>query len=595
MESSCRQPKTSKDSFRLRDTEVLNITRKTMVGKQKLSYTQQFVNKMPAFFVLADWQVEMYYCERVREGSVTVRDRVYLFLASPSSSTGGMLIGFAVWLISAASVFISAAQTIDEVAARARYDEDGGMPGGVEAKAQAYAAWNVASLVIMLLDALLRLWSYRQPLRDSFVVLDLISLIPALMRVSFRFSTTAMPGVGMLGLYFSQPSVGVAQLVHAVAALASLRLLKFTSMFLGTSILITAVKESLSALMIPAYLMLLLFTFFGSLAFAVEYDPVDALSNGARVSDLSEAWWMLYVTMTTTGYGDFSPQTALGRLLVGCSMFVGICFMAMPLAIVGNTFGAAWEGKTILMISDQIKRGLLENGHSVYDVLTAFSTFDRNGDGSITYKEFKKTLRSELGVILDEVALRGVWRHMDLDVSGEVGFEEFCSTLFPEFDESAILEVVAESADKMEKMRQDRMQARQDALLALHADDEPPDELTQALTEALSTSEEATTTLGSKIVTSIASRKRRSSREVHENCSRSTPSALSDLGTNITAAPSELGIPVGSEGNSVEADNQAALVTDRLRSVERSLEAILQSQHELRCGLSKLNNSPTRE
>ena len=107
MESSCRQPKTSKDSFRLRDTEVLNITRKTMVGKQKLSYTQQFVNKMPAFFVLADWQVEMYYCERVREGSVTVRDRVYLFLASPSSSTGGMLIGFAVWLISAASVYSS--------------------------------------------------------------------------------------------------------------------------------------------------------------------------------------------------------------------------------------------------------------------------------------------------------------------------------------------------------------------------------------------------------------------------------------------------------------------------------------------------------
>ena len=58
----------------------------------------------------------------------------------------------------------------------------------------------------------------------------------------------------------------------------------------------------------PTYLLFLLVTFFGTLVFAVEYDPTGACSD--CVPDVSTSWWMILVTMTTVGYGDFAPQVA---------------------------------------------------------------------------------------------------------------------------------------------------------------------------------------------------------------------------------------------------------------------------------------------
>ena len=83
----------------------------------------------------------------------------------------------------------------------------------------------------------------------------------------------------------------------------------------------------------------MLLTFFGTVLFAVEYRP-DDLKNGSRVPDVTTSWWMLLVTMTTVGYGDYSPQTGIGRILMFFCMVSGLVVLAMPLAIVGSTFQA---------------------------------------------------------------------------------------------------------------------------------------------------------------------------------------------------------------------------------------------------------------
>ena len=68
--------------------------------------------------------------------------------------------------------------------------------------------------------------------------------------------------------------------------------------------------------------------------------------------DVTTAWWMMIVTMTTVGYGDYYPITLAGRILAGCAMMGGLIVVSMPLAIVGNNFAEAWETRSVKLIGE---------------------------------------------------------------------------------------------------------------------------------------------------------------------------------------------------------------------------------------------------
>lgn len=49
------------------------------------------------------------------------------------------------------------------------------------------------------------------------------------------------------------------------------------------------------------------------------------------------AWWSV-ATLTTVGYGDTIPITALGKFVGGLTMIVGLCILALPVAIISTGF-----------------------------------------------------------------------------------------------------------------------------------------------------------------------------------------------------------------------------------------------------------------
>jgi len=49
------------------------------------------------------------------------------------------------------------------------------------------------------------------------------------------------------------------------------------------------------------------------------------------------AWWAI-ATLTTVGYGDVTPVTALGRLFGSLVMVAGLCILALPVAIISAGF-----------------------------------------------------------------------------------------------------------------------------------------------------------------------------------------------------------------------------------------------------------------
>jgi len=48
-------------------------------------------------------------------------------------------------------------------------------------------------------------------------------------------------------------------------------------------------------------------------------------------------WWAI-TTLTTVGYGDVTPITPLGRMFGGIVMVVGLCILALPVAIISSGF-----------------------------------------------------------------------------------------------------------------------------------------------------------------------------------------------------------------------------------------------------------------
>ena len=176
------------------------------------------------------------------------------------------------------------------------------------------------------------------------------------------------------------PSKGYRTATLLVCSFTPLRMLKLGRYMKGITLLFNSLRKSMSSLVIPLYLLVVMFTFLGSLVYAAEYDN-DLWDEGGRVQTISDGYWMCLVTMTTVGYGDYSPKTATGRILIGFVMLFGIVFLAMPLAIVGNTFSEAYEASASVKVSEALRKKMLEAGQDPNDTLQAFMEMDTRSRG----------------------------------------------------------------------------------------------------------------------------------------------------------------------------------------------------------------------
>eukprot|EP00672_Neobodo_designis_P018663 CAMPEP_0174843100 /NCGR_PEP_ID=MMETSP1114-20130205/10306_1 /TAXON_ID=312471 /ORGANISM="Neobodo designis, Strain CCAP 1951/1" /LENGTH=805 /DNA_ID=CAMNT_0016077313 /DNA_START=23 /DNA_END=2437 /DNA_ORIENTATION=+ len=58
----------------------------------------------------------------------------------------------------------------------------------------------------------------------------------------------------------------------------------------------------------------------------------------SRFDSILQAMWFGVVTITTAGYGDFVPVCAGGKVIASCGLLLSTIFLAMPIAIVGESF-----------------------------------------------------------------------------------------------------------------------------------------------------------------------------------------------------------------------------------------------------------------
>ncbi|WP_222984377.1 ion transporter [Flagellimonas meishanensis] len=139
--------------------------------------------------------------------------------------------------------------------------------------------------------------------------------------------------VSTIPLYLSYIMAG-SQVLLAVRAFRLLRIFRILKLvkFMGeASQLRSALRASRTKIAVFIYVVMILSVILGTLMYIIESDEAGFTSIPRSI------YWTI-VTLTTVGYGDIAPQTALGQFFATIIMVLGYGIIAVPTGIVTVEF-----------------------------------------------------------------------------------------------------------------------------------------------------------------------------------------------------------------------------------------------------------------
>lgn len=187
--------------------------------------------------------------------------------------------------------------------------------------AGAFYAFEVFTVAVFTLEYLLRLWAcvsdprYRGGLhgRLRFVfsplsIIDLLAILPFYLQ--------------FLGLDF-----------RFLRILRLLRIFKAARYKASLRLFANAVNARREELLITSGMMIFLLLIASCLMYYAEH-----AAQPEQFSDIPSAMWWGVATLTTVGYGDIYPVTALGRMIGSFVAVLGIGLFALPAGLLGSGF-----------------------------------------------------------------------------------------------------------------------------------------------------------------------------------------------------------------------------------------------------------------
>jgi len=165
--------------------------------------------------------------------------------------------------------------------------------------------------LIFTVEYILRLLCVGRPLRYAvsfFGLVDLLAILPTYLSL----------------LIFGSRYLAV---VRILRVLRIFRVLKLGHHTKEAGVLMRALRASHRKILVFLSTVLTLVVVIGALMYVIE-DPAHGFTSIPR-----SVYWAI-VTLTTVGYGDISPQTALGQSLAALVMILGYSIIAVPTGIV---------------------------------------------------------------------------------------------------------------------------------------------------------------------------------------------------------------------------------------------------------------------
>ncbi|MBT3342088.1 MAG: ion transporter [Gemmatimonadetes bacterium] len=158
-------------------------------------------------------------------------------------------------------------------------------------------------------------------------------------RGRLRFARTPMAIIDLLAILPFYLGLLVPVDLRFLRVLRLLRIFKLTRYSGSMTLLFQVLRQEARTVGAAMFVLLLLLVIASSLAFIAEGD---AHPSGAFSSIPATMYWAI-ITMTTVGYGDIVPVTALGKLLTAVMAIVSVGMVALPAGILASGFSAALQ------------------------------------------------------------------------------------------------------------------------------------------------------------------------------------------------------------------------------------------------------------
>jgi len=189
----------------------------------------------------------------------------------------------------------------------------------------AFDLFDRISVYIFTLEYVLRVWSCNHDPRYRHSIKG---------RIKYMLSFGAIIDLLAFLPYYLHRLVGFdLRMLRILRLLRFLRLFRLTAYTKPAHMIMNVFKSRFKELTLSFVLAIFLIIIASCVLYFAEHK-----AQPEHFSSIPATLWWSVVTLTTTGYGDMSPVTTVGKVLSGIIMLTGVAFFALPAGIITAGF-----------------------------------------------------------------------------------------------------------------------------------------------------------------------------------------------------------------------------------------------------------------
>lgn len=241
-----------------------------------------------------------------------IRDRIFQLLEKAQPGDIASLVvdrGLAFLIV--ANVIAVTLETVDEI---------------YQAYAPAFTLFEIISVIIFSIEYLLRIWVSASNNASRFDA-------PFRRRLSYMLSPSGM--IDLLAILPAFLPFFTSVDLRWLRILRLLRMFKISHYSSALEDFFSAIYHERTAFAGALYLFCVTLFLSSALMYLVEHSAQPEV-----FSSIPETLWWSLITLTTVGYGDVAPITAIGKVIGGITAFMGVCVVALMTGIVASAFSS---------------------------------------------------------------------------------------------------------------------------------------------------------------------------------------------------------------------------------------------------------------